>query len=203
MKINFQKKSGFPGSRFWCRNSPKANCGQSPTPKFTTGFSLVEMIIYISLLAITFTAVVTMLVNMTVTYRALKVSKDIDLSAFTAMEWISNELKLADSVYVAQSNLATTTNPYLSLNSYSASGASTVIKFFLSGNTLRISEGGVDKGALTASTTKVTRLIFYSVSTTTTQAIKTEMWLSSGTTTNYKQEKFYITAVLRGSYKNR
>ncbi len=173
------------------------------TFKNKAGFSLVEMLIYIGLLAVTFTAVVAMLVNMTVTYRSLKVSKDIDLSAFTAIERISNEIKLADSINVGQSNLATTTSPSLSLDSYTSGGSSTIIKFFLSGNTLRISEGGVDKGALTASTTKVTRLIFYSVSTTTTQAIKAEMWLSSGTTTNYKQEKFYTTAVLRGSYKNR
>nr|QBM02311.1 hypothetical protein [uncultured archaeon] len=173
------------------------------TARSSQGFSLVEMIVYVGLLSVILTAVIVILINLTTTYRSLKVSKDIDLSAFTALERISNEIKLADSINVAQSTLATTTSPALALNTYDAGGASTVLTFSVSNGLLRVSEGGVDKGSLIASTTKVTRLIFYSVSTTTTEAVTVELWLASGTSTTYREEKFYSTAVLRGSYKNR
>lgn len=46
------QKRGFPCSRFWCCNLPKVNCGQSPTPKFTTGFTLLEILISLSLIVI-------------------------------------------------------------------------------------------------------------------------------------------------------
>lgn len=166
------------------------------------GFSLVEMLIYVSILAVIFVAVVNMLIDMTATYRTLKVSKDIDLSAFTAMERISLEIKGADSINVGQSALGTTTNPALALNTYDTNGVSTIVKFSVSNNLVRVSEGGVDKGALNASTTKVTRLIFYSIDASTSDAVRIEMTLQSGTSTNLKTEKFYTTAVMRGSYKN-
>lgn len=168
-----------------------------------SGFSLVEMLIYIGLLAAIFTATVIMLVNLTSTYRVLKVSKDIDLSAATVMQRISSEIKAADSVNVAQSNLGTTTAPALALDTYTGGGASTIVKFFVSNNLLRVSEGGTDLGPLTASTTRVSRLIFYSITASSSDAVRVELTLQSGTSTTLKTEKFYTTAVLRGSYKNK
>lgn len=47
-----RKKSdgeGLPGSEFWHRNSLEANCWQSQMPKFTTGFTLIEMIVSVAI----------------------------------------------------------------------------------------------------------------------------------------------------------
>ncbi len=170
--------------------------------KKIAGYSLVEMLMYVGLLSVTFVAVVNMLVTLTSTYRNLKVSKDIDLSALTAMERMTSEIKTAESINVGQSSFASTSGT-LALNTYDSLGAATVVKFSVSNGLLRVSEGGVDKGALVASTTFVPSLVFYSLAASSSQAVRVELTVQSGTSTTFKKERFYTSALLRGSYKNR
>ncbi len=50
MKLNFKK--GFPGSRFWRRVLPVIRLWRITTPKFTTGFTLLEILISLSLIVV-------------------------------------------------------------------------------------------------------------------------------------------------------
>ena len=58
-------------------------------------------------------------------------------------------------------------------------------------------EKKVDLGALTESDVAVTNLIFQRFATSTTEGIRTQMRLESGTSTHYRTETFYSTSLVR------
>ncbi len=85
------------------------------------------------------------------------------------------------------------------LESTDTNGNPRTVKFKLINNRLNLEENGVDQGALTRVDSKVTRLVFTSIVSTSSRAIRTEITIESGTSTNYRSGKFYSTTILRGS----
>ena len=63
-----------------------------------------------------------------------------------------------------------------------------------------LQRNGADVGPLSVSAAVVSSLVFRSISTSTSQAIKIELTVESGASTAYFTKNFYETATLRGSY---
>ncbi|MCX6701944.1 MAG: prepilin-type N-terminal cleavage/methylation domain-containing protein [Candidatus Zambryskibacteria bacterium] len=163
------------------------------------GFSLVEMLLYISILTVILTVIANALYSLNRSYRVIQSAEIIESSAITSLDRMVREIRDASSVDNLQSTFNTSPG-VLTLNTTDDSGANMTIQFFVSNQIVRVKENGVDIGPLTDFSTRVTNLVFRFITTAQSKALKIEMTIESGQGLNYKSKKFYSTAVLRGSY---
>ncbi len=159
------------------------------------GFSLVEMIIYVGLLALVLVSLVNMLLGMARAYSYLKLSRHIQSSAVVALDRVIRDIRNAQSVNMPQSVLGASPG-VLTLNTTTATSSSQTLQFYVSSGALRVKQDGGDLGPLTLSDVTVSNLIFRQMNTGISQAVKIELTLTAGTHT----ANFYATAVLRDSY---
>ncbi len=160
------------------------------------GFSLIEMIVYISILAFMLIIVTEVIYSINSSQRVMRAVRDIESSALISLDRIGREVRGATSINVASSTLGT--NPgVLVLNSTDGSGAARVVRFYLSSGRVRMSENGVDAGALTESSATTTSLIFRRFATSTAEGIRIGVALESGTSTYYRTENFYSSLLIR------
>ncbi len=161
--------------------------------------TIVEVLVYIVILVLLVGVTVSTLLSLSSMYRNLLSLEAVNESAQSSLERIIREVRGATSVDTLQSTLNTSPGD-LYLSSLDSSGATTTLEFFVSGGAIRIKEAGVDSGPLSASNVRVTNLVFRRLPSAESQAVKVEMTIESGTSTNYISKNFYSTAVLRGSY---
>jgi type II secretory pathway pseudopilin PulG len=165
----------------------------------TKGFSLPEMIIYVALLALMFLAIMNAVLGMGKGVAVLGAARMLNNSALSSMERMVREIRQASSVDQGQSTF--NANPgKLVLNTTDSGGNSTTVEFSVSSTTLIVKQGGITLGPLTIGSTTVDSLIFRSIATSTSQAVRVEMTLTSQGISQSKTGTFYSTAVLRGSY---
>jgi type II secretory pathway pseudopilin PulG len=169
------------------------------TPTHLRGMTIIELLLYVAILVLLVGVTVGALLSLSGIYRNLRSLEAVNENAQSSLERIVREVRGATSVDTLQSTFGT--NPSdLYLNSLDVNGASTTVEFFATSSAVHIKEAGVDSGPLTSSNVKVTKLIFRLLTSAKSQAVKVEMTIESGTSTNYVTKNFYSTAVLRGSY---
>lgn len=171
-------------------------CRQSSRKK---GFTLVEVIIYVGLLAMVLVAVVNMFVLMGTSYNFLKLSRHMQTSATTAVDRMVRDIRNAQSINIAQSTLGTSPG-VLTLNTTTAADTPQTLQFYVSSGILRVKQDGGDIGPVTLPDVTISSLIFRQISTGVSQAVKIELSLSAGTGPSTRSANFYSTAVLRDSY---
>ncbi len=165
----------------------------------TKGFSLPEMIIYLAVLTILTTAIVGALLGLSSTYRQLRAVKHIERSGILSMERMTREIKNATTIDVGQSVLGSGPGT-LTLNATTLGGNARVVKFYVENGTLKVSQNGALEGPLSSKKASTTNLVFYRISTPNSEAVRIVLTLSA-TSSNYaRTERFYGTAILRGSY---
>lgn len=147
------------------------------------GFTLIETIIYTAVFAsVSFLIFGSILTTYNV-FREIRISRNINRAAETSLERIIREIRLAKSIDDGTS-IFNTNAGRLKLDT---------VEFLMNGSSLMIKEGASDPVSLNSTGTGVSSLIFRKITaSTTSQAIKIEMEISG--------EKFYSTAILRGSY---
>lgn len=166
--------------------------------KKQSGFTLVEMIIYIAFFALLSTLAVEATLVVMKSFYTLRLTQSVNQSATVALERLSREIRNAYDIDVTQSTFGT--NPgRLMLNTKDASGANTTMEFYVAGGQLGLREGGVDKGALVTKSVILTNLVFRSIATPNSKAIKIEATLQDSRSVMTQTVKFYDTIVLRGS----
>lgn len=163
------------------------------------GFTILELVVYIALLSM---VLIALLQSMSMTMRAfsnLRISRDINDSAIKAMERMTRDIKNASSVNMTESTFGAEPSR-LTINTYDTSGNPLLVEYFATSSSLHVREDGVDMGALLSAKTELEALVFYYVSTGTSEGVKIELHLRStrgGTTDN---DHFYNTVMLRGAY---
>lgn len=162
------------------------------------GFSLVEMVLYVAILAFMLAIIMNMLVAVTRSVRRLHSLKSVQTSGQLSLERIVRETRNASS-YVSASSTLNSSPGVLYLSGVDASSSPRSVEFYLTNGAIHVKENGIDQGSLTQSDAKVTSLIFRATSTMHSQAVKTEIIIESGTSTSYRTSHFYATAILRGS----
>lgn len=167
--------------------------------KKSGGFTLVEMIIYIAFFSILSTLAVESTMMVMKSFYALRLTQSVSQSATVALERLSREIRNAYDYDAVQSTFGT--NPgRLMLNTKDAGGANTTMEFYMSaGKQLGLREGGADKGVLVTKSVTLTNLIFRSIVTPNSKAIKIEATLQDSRGATVQSVKFYDTIVLRGS----
>ena len=177
----------------------QTNSKTEARPKLVSGFSLVEIIIYVALLAV-FVGVITWSIGSILhTYNRMKDERAVESSAISSMDRMVKEIRNSKSVDLAHT-ATSTENGYLTLNTYDSVGSSTVVKFYLSNNRVYVDQAGIQMGPLTLENISAPSLVFRYFTNATSTGVKIELGLQSSSSTpiNY----FYDSAVLRNSYQN-
>ena len=163
-----------------------------------SGFTLVEMIIYIAFFAILSVLAVEAIMVVMRSFYSLRLTQSINQSATTALERMSREVRNAYDIDTAESIF--NANPgRLTLRTKDAGGANTTVEFYVNGGQIGIKEGGIDKGSLMAKSTTVTNLVFRQITTSNSKAVKIEMSLHDAHGVLTRDAVFYDTILLRGS----
>lgn len=162
---------------------------------YRKGFSLLEMIIYISILSFMLALIVEVVLSVTRSERIIKSARSVENSAVVTLERIGREVRGGEAIDVAQSVFGTHPG-VLVVETVDESGTHES-EFYLSDGRVMLRIDGVESGALTEEGARATELKFYRLSDGTAEAIRTELTLESGTSTYYRKEKFYSANALR------
>jgi Tfp pilus assembly protein PilV len=185
------------------KNTPKYfNCSKRTKANLVSGFALVEMIIYISIMVIILLAVVNIIISITKSNKFSSIENNIKNSAISGLEEITREIRNAKSIDYNQS-VFNSSDGILFLNTLDQNGNIKTIKFYLAGQILKEDIGGVSTstgGVLTQKDVKVLSMIFKPIDTLKSKAVKIELVLSGSNNGLIRNENFYSTIVLRGSY---
>lgn len=163
------------------------------------GFALAEMLVYTVILTLLVMVLFASLRAIIVTYRHIKVSRAIETSALTALERVTREIKNGESITLAQS-IFDTASSSITVVGRNPSEVSKTSYIYLQNGILKIREDGIEKGQLTSSSTLVTNFTLNLIDQSLSDAVRITITLQAGSGEYVKNESFYSTAVLRGSY---
>ena len=143
------------------------------------GFTLIEIIIYVALLAIIVLAAVDIVLVSARSVSEVRVERRIFTAGEGAMETIIRDIKQATDVIPASSTFGTSPGA-LALRIPQNPGSSTIITriFSLSFDRLQKSDDGASE-FLTPPEAKITSLIFWNLATTTSSLVSVKMTIRS------------------------
>lgn len=181
-------------------NGAKIPHSSFPIPHSTRrGFTLVEMIIYIAFFAMLSVLAINATIMVMKSFYTLRINQSISQSATTALERMSREIRNAYSIDTENSTFDTSPGR-LTLLTKDDLGTLTTIEFYTTaGNQINMKVGGVEQGSLMTKTVTVTNIVFMSITTSNSKAVKIEMTLTDNRSGVSKTVKYYDTIVLRGS----
>lgn len=163
------------------------------------GVTLVEMIMYASILSILTITTVSSLIQLNRSLQSIVLNRILDDAAQEVMEKIVREIRFSDSVNTLTSSLGV--NPStLVLNSTDTSGSAVTIKFSISASTLEFYRAGVLVGPLTPASITIDELLFDHIVTSNSEAVKVSLVLQANRNNLNIEKTFSTTVLLRGSY---
>ncbi|MDA8596813.1 type II secretion system GspH family protein [Candidatus Pacebacteria bacterium] len=164
-----------------------------PTPRTskTSGFSLVEMIIYMAVLILVAVMSVGALLGLQEVLAQYQAQKLVQRSATTALERILYEVRMADSV---------TSASYAADGSLTLENAGVPVLFATSSRALHITVDGEDLGALTDDRVTVDTLRFYNYDDV-SEIVRVELTLTGTIGDQSVTRTFNAGTVLRNAYE--
>jgi len=164
---------------------------------YKSGYSLVEIIVYVSILAMLSVVVVNSFIVVLNSFKTTKINRSVLESGFSTMERLSREIKQANTIVDVNSVFGS--NPgILEIKNTNFNNVVTTYTFKLNNEVLELYENGSLIGPLNNTNTKVTFLVFKKIDTLKGKAVKIEMTIKD--TKEIKTESFYNTIILRESY---
>ncbi len=157
------------------------------------GYTLVEMVIYVSVMSIVTLLIVNTVLTFSKSYKEINALRIVDGSAIDSMERISREVRGSVSVDTVNSTLGS--NPGVLTLIQSSGSQSTTTKFYVESGTLKVDVNGVYSGPLTGTGIVVDSLVFSKIDSNVTSAIKIDMTIT-GTYALTSKTKIYHTTVL-------
>jgi Tfp pilus assembly protein PilE len=169
--------------------------------KSNAGFSLMEIIIYITIFTIISIVVINAYITIFSSFSNTKTTRNLLESGNAVMERISREVLQSSSIDISNSILGS--NPgVLQLNSTDSSGNSRVVKFGISPSAthLDIYYDGSLVGNLIRDDISVSSLVFRRIGTPIGEGVKVELTLQNNFGKTIRSEHFYNTIILRTGY---
>src|SRR3989338_3173793 len=166
-----------------------------------SGMTLLETVIYISLLAVISVAVVNVFLSETSAWERARAERDSTDAAKLALERITHEIRLASSVDTGQSVLGSHPGK-LVLNTFGSAVTNDVssLQIFLSVGDLKLRRGTNPEFSLSGTKANVTRLVFYRISSSRSELIRVELDVEVQVGHSTITKSFVTSAVLRGGY---
>ncbi len=161
-----------------------------------------ELLIYMAALATVSVLAVNAILIMTKSFGSFKASRALNISAFTALERITREIRLANDLDSAESIFDTSPGQLVLETIDQETENPAVMEFVLDNGVIKYQKDGAGFEPLTVAEAEVSRLIFRKIQNASTSfAVKVEMTVSAGQGVSRKTENFYSTAVLRRFYR--
>jgi hypothetical protein len=151
------------------------------------------MIIYIAIVLIVLTLVITIAFSFTEPYQELGANRAAEHTAIVGLERMVRDIHAASDYDALQSSFATSTGIL-----YLTTGATTT-RFYLSSGELRVDVNGVFLGPLSVSHARVTSLMFRPVVTAISKAIRIDLTVEGTQGRATKTKTFQTTAILKKS----
>lgn len=167
--------------------------------KLKTGYSLVETLVYIAILALTLVSLLTAMNLMLRTYRDASSRSELAQAGRTAMARLTHEMRNATGIDATGSVFGTTTG-MLKLTGTDAFGNATTTTFSRERGSLMIKMGTAATSSLLKPTVGAEAFTVYQITTANSRAVRIVLTLEAATTTDPVRATFYGTTVLRGSY---
>src|SRR3989344_5665473 len=172
------------------------------TPKqysYSKGFTLVESIVYFSLLVILSIVVINSLFSLFGSYSKIKAMQDMETTAIQVLDRITRDARASNTIIDAQSSFSVPQG-YVSLYMLAPGGGSMdTVKYYASSSAIKIDKNGTYLGDLSLSSVKVNSFLLRYINGTSTRALKIELGLQTSvrhsSSTIYKN--FYTTVQLR------
>ncbi len=144
--------------------------------KKNSGFSIIEIIIYFSILAIISTLVIGNIISLFKNYNVVRANQDIEYNAISILDKLTRDTRDAAFINTSDS-LFSVSQGAISLNIASStnSTASNTAKFYLNNNKIKYKKDGVDFGNLSTNAVTVSNFKIYYINSSTTEAIKVEL----------------------------
>lgn len=161
------------------------------------GYSLIEMVIYVSLLSMISVLVVNTILSFTGSYKNLLVLRKIEHSGISSMERMTRDIRNSSVVEVSNSTL--NQSPGVLTVSNTNSGTKVTTKFYVQDGVLKVDVDGAYDGPVTISDTNVSNLVFSLIDNGASQAVKIDLTVESNLGDISKSKTYHSTVVLRGS----
>ncbi len=161
------------------------------------GFSLVEMLIYVSVMALIFAVIANVILSYTTSYRSLAAHRIVEHSAMSSLERLTRDIRAATSIDMTNSTFGSSQGMLTLVSTYNS--VSTTTKFYIDINKLKVDVNGSYIGPLTTSNVSVTNLTYTLLTGSTTNAVKIDMTLQGNNGTVLKTNTYHATVVLKGS----
>ena len=155
-----------------------------------------EVIIYISIIAVIFMLVISTVLSFTGSYHKLTALRNVENSAVDALERMTRELRDATDVNAAESVLGTSPGVLTLTKTYE--GISTTTKFYVGDEILKIDVNGSYVGPLSGAGVRVTSLVFNLITTPRSQAVKVGITLNGTDGQTSVVKTYYSTIMLTG-----
>ena len=160
-----------------------------------SGYSLIEMIIYIAVLSVVSFLIANTLLSFVGGYRNILAMRKIDNSAIDVMERITREIHF--STQIDDGNSVFGTNPGVLTLVRTVDGNSTTTKFYLQNGVVKIDVDGIYLGPLTLFDTTVDCMEFNKTSGQISDAVKIDLTVSGTSGTVTKTKSYHSTVVLK------
>jgi len=165
--------------------------------KTGAGFTIIEMVVYVGILALILAGVVNVTLSVSSTFSELRATRQLNRSAAVLLDRFVREVRDARSVVVGSS--AFDAHPGELTLDYGAGVPQ--VRFYLDGGVVTLDRGGASEGDLTAPGVSATTFIFRRIeSGSVSEAVRLEVTLESTSGEGFAAETFYATAVVRGGY---
>lgn len=157
------------------------------------GYSVVEILVYLAI----FTAISILVINSFITilasFNTTNVNRKLLEAGVQSMEKMAREIRQAESI-----DLSGGTGTLI-LNTKDSLGNPEVVTFLNENGILKYEKDG-QRDPLFQGNITISQLVFNTITTTESQAVKIKLTLLYQDAKNTKEENFYNTIVLRGGY---
>ncbi len=162
------------------------------------------MLIYVALLSAFSIMVVSVLLSVASSYRALRAQVNLNNDAMAVIDRLGHQIRLADGVDGGSVlNVSPGSLKLLYSKGQNREGESggevTSAEFFLSGGALHLKQNNADTGALTGGNTTFSSLLFRQVGSGSASGVRTEFTLTSSDGAASSTQNFYTFFVLRAA----
>ncbi len=209
-KLKFKTRQKFCGNFFAAetfafdqasnanRQKSKVKSQKSNVKCQSKGFTLIETLIYVSILGMVAAGFIFFSVSISESRNKTYVVQEVQANARTALELISQKIRAANGVNIASSTFGTDPGR-LSLSMASSTLNPTIIDLGGDDGNLRITEGLLSPAAATADEVKVTNLVFTDLAASSSRAnIRVDMtveYANPGGDPEYDYSQSWRTAV--------
>lgn len=162
--------------------------------KRNTGYSIIEILFYISILGILSLVVIDSLIVMTNAFRETTINRDI-MQAGNIMERMTRDIRNSQSILSINQG-----GNNLKINTLGTAQVYQPVDFKLAGRDIQLYENDVFIGNLNSPDISIVALTFDPMLATQTGNVKISMTVQSNHYGSTRTETFYDTVILRGGY---